>query len=109
MSESGRDRTGTSLIHTLDGASELVELTYTRNRNTRPSALFRKLRRMRQWQIFGDYPLVATIFAKVDELGVSVNRNQIRRTIDQSPELKILSRRDKRYMMDALERRGERR
>lgn len=92
------------MIHTLEGAAQLVELTYSRNRNARPSAMFRRLRRMREWQVFGDYPLVATLFWKVDELGVPFNRNQIRRTIDQSPELRALSRREKRFMMDALER-----
>lgn len=66
--------------------------------------MFRKLRRMREWQMFGDYPLLATLFSKVDELGVPYNRGQIRRTIDQSPELKGLSRREKRFLMDALER-----
>ena len=65
--------------------------------------MFRKLRRMREWQMFGDYPLVATLFYKVGELGVPVNRAQIRRTIDQSPELKVLSRREKRFLLDALE------
>jgi hypothetical protein len=92
------------MIHTLEGAAQLVELTYSRNRNSRPSAMFRKLRRMREWQVFGDYPLLATLFEKVHEAGVPVNRGQIRRTIDQSPELKCLSRREKRFMMDALER-----
>src|SRR5690348_5694859 len=92
------------VIHTLEGAAQLVELTYSRNRNSRPSAMFRKLRRMREWQMFGDYPLLATLFYKVDELGVPFNRGQIRRTIRQSPELKGLSRREKRWMMDALER-----
>jgi hypothetical protein len=92
------------MIHTLEGAAQLVELTYSRNRNSRPSAMFRKLRRMREWQVFGDYPLLAILFQKVDELGVPYNRNQIRRTLDQSPELRGLSRREKRFMMDALER-----
>jgi hypothetical protein len=92
------------LIHTLEGAAQLVELTYSRNKNSRPSAMFRKLRRMREWQVFGDYPLLATLFHVVDELGVPINRGQIRRTMDQSPELKGLSRREKRFMMDALER-----
>ena len=92
------------VIHTLEGAAQLVELTYSRNRNSRPSAMFRKLRRMREWQMFGDYPLLATLFYKVDELGVTFNRGQIRRAIDQSSELKGLSRREKRWMMDALER-----
>lgn len=92
------------VIHTLEGAAQLVELTYSRNRNSRPSAMFRKLRRMREWQMFGDYPLLATLFCKVDELGVPVNRGQIRRTIDQSPELRGLSRREKRFLLDALER-----
>src|SRR6476620_2761813 len=91
------------MIHTLEGAALLVELTYQRNPHSRPSAMFRKLRRMREWQMFGDYPLVATLFTKVDELGVPMNRGQIRRTIDQSPELKALSRRDKRFMLNALE------
>jgi hypothetical protein len=91
------------VIHTLEGAAQLVELTYSRNRNSRPSAMFRKLRRMREWQMFGDYPLLATLFYKVEELGVPVNRGQIRRTIDQSPELKGLSRREKRFLLDALE------
>jgi hypothetical protein len=62
---------------------------------------------MRQCQCFGDYPLLATLFQKVNELGVPVNRGQIRRTIDQSPELRGLSRREKRFMMDALERAGK--
>jgi hypothetical protein len=97
------------MIYTLDSAAELVQLTYSRNPHARPSATFRKLRRMRQCQCFGDYPLVATLFAKVNELGVPVNRGQIRRTIDQSPELRGLSRREKRYLMDALEREGKRR
>jgi hypothetical protein len=92
-----------AVIHTLEGAALLVELTYQRNPHSRPSALFRKLRRIREWQMFGDYPLVATLFSKTDELGVPMNRGQIRRTIDQSPELKGLSRREKRFMVEALE------
>lgn len=59
---------------------------------------------MRQWQVFGDYPLLATLFSKVNELGVPMNRGQIKRALDQSPELRKLSRREKRFMMDALER-----
>jgi len=92
------------MIHTLEGAAQLVELTYSRNRNSRPSAMFRRLRRMLEWQVFGDYPLIATMFEQVHEAGVPVNRGQIRRTLDQSPELKCLSRREKRFMIQALER-----
>jgi hypothetical protein len=92
------------VIHTLEGAAQLVELTYSRNRNSRASAMFRKLRRMREWQMFGDYPLLATLFSKCDELGVPMNRGQIRRAIDQSPELRGLSRREKRILIEALER-----
>ena len=95
------------MIYTLDSAAELVETTYSRNRNARPSATFRKLRRMRQCQCFGDYPLLATMFAKIHQLDVPVNRGQIRRTLDQSPELKGLTRREKKYLMNALERVGK--
>jgi hypothetical protein len=95
------------MIYTLDSAAELVQVTYSRNRNARPSATFRKLRRMRQCQCFGDYPLLATMFAKMREVGVEYNRGQIRRTLDQSPELKGLTRREKRHLMNALERVGK--
>ena len=95
------------MIYTLDSAAELVQVTYSRNRNARPSATFRKLRRMRQCQCFGDYPLLATMFAKMSEVGVEYNRGQIRRTLDQSPELKGLTRREKRHLMNALERVGQ--
>ena len=91
------------MIHTLEGAAELVELTFSRNRNSRPSALFRRLRRMREWQVFGDYPLLATLFAKAGEMSVPINRNQIRHTLNQSAELRVMTRRDKKRIMDALE------
>ena len=92
------------MIHTLDGAAELVELTYSRNPNSRASAMFRRLRRMREWQVFGDYPLLATLFSTCGQKGILFNRGQIRRAIDQSPELKGLSRREKRRMIHELER-----
>lgn len=94
------------MIHTLESAADLVALTYSRNRNARPSATYRKIRRLRQCQCFGDYPLLVTLFAKVNELGVPINRNQIRRTLEQSPELRGLTRREKRLMMNELEQVG---
>ena len=91
------------MIHTLDQAAELVDLTYSRNPNARPSATFRKLRRMRQCSCFGDYPLLVTLFGKMREKNIDYNRGQVRRALAQSEELQSLTRREKRRMMEALE------
>jgi ADP-ribose pyrophosphatase YjhB (NUDIX family) len=72
------------VIHTLEGAAQLVELTYSRNRNSRPSAMFRKLRRMREWQMFGDYPLLATLFYKCVEPNELPDEAAVRKVAEET-------------------------
>jgi hypothetical protein len=93
----------TLYVHSLDPAAELVALQYTRNRCSRPSAMFRRLRRLQQFSVFGDYPLMYTLFSTTARLGVPLSRQQIRHCLNQSEQLALLTRSERRRLLDSLE------
>jgi hypothetical protein len=90
-------------VHTLDVAAQMVATQFGRNPASRPSAMFRRLRRSQYLTAWADYPLLYTIFSTTAKLGVSMSRGQIRHAIKQSSQLAAMSRSDRRRFLNQLE------
>ena len=52
------------------------------------SFVFRKLRNRQSLSFFGDYPLISVVVATMREMGIPVKRRMLRKTFNQSKELR---------------------
>lgn len=88
-------------IQDLEKQRQVVTNTFTRNKKSRLSALFRRLRRSPELSFIGVYPILIMIVSVARLLGINPSRQEINYALNQSKELK--DRGDiKRTLLDRL-------
>ena len=86
----------------LNQAKLIAEKLFLKNPRRSISATFRKLRNSNRFSFFGDYPILALIVNSINNLGINPSRQQIRYSLNQSEELKFISRELKIKLVEQL-------
>lgn len=83
-------------------ATPKIKRRYIKNSHRSISATFRFLRRQRSFSFFGDYPILSIILQTIIILSVNPSRYQTIYALNQSEELRLLSKRDKNCLINQL-------
>jgi hypothetical protein len=81
---------------------QIVQRQFKKNPNRRLSACFRQLRKQKRFDLRGDYPLIANILTGIYKIGITPSRKQIAYMMNQSTELKTLSKGRKTELLNQL-------
>lgn len=79
-----------------------VSHQFQKNKNRSISATFRFYRKHSCYSLIGDFPILATIILSISNIGILPRRNTVNYALNQSEELKELSKKDKNDLLKVL-------
>lgn len=86
----------------LGATKQKIIKIYTKNPNRSISSTFRTLRTQQRISFIGDYPIITAIIAEIINLGITPSRFQVTHALNQSSELRYVSKRIKSELLNQL-------
>lgn len=86
----------------LEIAKNKIIKMYMRNQNRSISSTYRTLREKSYLSFFGDYPILSSIVTTIITIGIKPSRFQVTYALNQSDELRRLSKQEKNSLLNQL-------
>ena len=86
----------------LGATKQKIIKMYTKNPNRSISSTFRTLRTQQRISFIGDYPIITAIIAEIINLGITPSRFQVTHALNQSSELRYMSKNIKSELLNGL-------